>query len=406
MAEDVIDIKLSEVKDGLVRIAIAYTGDQYKQGKQTFTISESDLDSMAAHMADRETPIDYEHMSAGVTPPGWSKAAGWIAAKAGSVEDFGDGRKVLWGWFEPTPACLSAIRSKEYRYFSPEIHWNDKDEKGNAIGTRLRAGAITNRPFLKDLPPIEVAAADYPQLLDAVALSESRRLTDSSAVHIDKALKEKTMAVKQLKFKKLTDGENKGKIGAFADDEMVGMCDKAAMKAYMMENSDEGDEMDDDPVAKAKATEVACFSEIAAAKTGTDAQALVEKFVEDGKFDTRALMRAQKVERLIAGAIAAGKLLPKQRTAMFHLASSNYDHAVALLTDARPVVDLTTRGIAVEGETTVNESAEQERDVVAYMTEKKVDRIAAYREVTRRNPGRYERVKNQGTVVTGTDARD
>ena len=168
-------LKLSEVCNSLVMIAVAYTGE-YEWNDRKFSISKWDLEEMERNLQGREVPIDYEHLSAGQgAPPGWSKAAGWIREPA-YIEEMDDGRRMLWAWAEFTPACLAAVRQKEYRYFSPEIHWGAKDESGNVIGTRLAAGAITNRPHLRDLPPIEIAEADYPGLLQAVSLSESRRL--------------------------------------------------------------------------------------------------------------------------------------------------------------------------------------------------------------------------------------
>ena len=168
-------MKLSEVCSGQILIAVAYTGD-YEQDGRRFTISERDLDDIFRNLMGREVPIDYEHLSAQPgAPPGWSKAAGWIR-DPGYIEELEDGRKMLWAWAELTPACVAAVRQKEYRYFSPEIHCNATDEQGNIVGTRLAAGAITNRPHLKALPPIEISEADYPELLQAVSLSESKRL--------------------------------------------------------------------------------------------------------------------------------------------------------------------------------------------------------------------------------------
>jgi hypothetical protein len=79
---------------------------------------------------------------------------------------------------------LASVKNKEFRYFSPEIHWNVRDEKGKAIGTQLKAGAITNRPFLKDLPPIEIDPSQYSELVQSAAMSESRRMTDPAQVHV------------------------------------------------------------------------------------------------------------------------------------------------------------------------------------------------------------------------------
>jgi len=167
---------LSEVKaeEGLVRIALAYTGTFRKDGVEC-SISDLDLEQIWKNPRLGEVAIDYEHLSRETGPPEWGKAAGWVKRIDQSVP-FGDGRKILWGWAEFTPACLAFLQGKEYRFFSPEIKWNARDELGLMIGTRLAGGAITNRPFLKALPPIELSKAEYSALLQTVALSESKRL--------------------------------------------------------------------------------------------------------------------------------------------------------------------------------------------------------------------------------------
>ena len=171
-------ISLSEVKDGLVRIAVAYTGT-FQQGVKSFSITLADLEEMANNLSRREVPLDYQHYSGAAAagqpvPPDWLHAAGWIK-RPDKIEDFGEGRKVLWAWAEFTPRCLAAIRTKELRYFSPEFTWAGTNEHGESVGTKLNAGAILIRPFLLDLPPIEISAAEYPELLQSVALSESKR---------------------------------------------------------------------------------------------------------------------------------------------------------------------------------------------------------------------------------------
>lgn len=413
MTEETKEIVLSEVKDGLIRIAVAYTGEFQKVegGKLgAFIFTDRDLEQMAQKLGSRETSIDYEHMSAQAVPPGWSKAAGWFAPKLGEIELFEDpddpstkGRKILFGWAQFTPACLSMIANKEYRYFSPEPHWNERNEKGKNIGTVVAAGAITNRPFLKDLPPIEVSMKQYPQLLEAVALSESKRLlVDINAVHvaaeINSEKEKKAMAAKKLTFKKLSDGDDKGKIGIFSDSEMVGMCDRAAMKAYMAEDPDE-DGSADTPVKLREAAVVACFSELAKATDGKAVVLLVERFVEEDKFDTRTLYRAQKIERLVSEGIASGKILQKQRSAFFSMAVADYDNAAAFLAEQKPVVDLKQHGIEGDGASGPGAKQEIETRVIAYMKEKTVDRIVALREVARQDPALYERSKSEQPVT-------
>ena len=244
--QKVLDQTLSEVKDGLVRIALAYTGNYERNGK-SFSITLDDLKSMMKNLQRREIPLDYEHLSANPdAPPGHSRASGWVKAPD-RIEDFGPNRKVLYGWAEFTPAALMAIRQREYKYFSPEIHWTDTDEQGKHVGTRLAAGAVTNRPFLKDLPPIEIGAGEFPALLEAVALSEHKRLINVGDVHVPADMnrsKRKEEGMAKFKLKKITSGDDKGKHGIFDGDQMVGVADAGTLEDYANElHADELDEL-------------------------------------------------------------------------------------------------------------------------------------------------------------------
>ena len=91
--------------------------------------------------------VDYEHKRG----PQGGKAAGWIMR----AEARPDG---LWGFVEWTDDARKAIKKKEYRYFSPEFadKWCDP-KTGDCYDDVLAGGALTNRPFLKDLVPINLS---------------------------------------------------------------------------------------------------------------------------------------------------------------------------------------------------------------------------------------------------------
>lgn len=436
---------LSEIRDGMIRIPVAYTGsfEKVEDGKlKKFNITGNDLRSMAQRLSKRETPIDYGHNSAHTVPPGWDKAAGWFAPKMGEVEPFGldpdtqKPREILYAWAELTPACLHMVANKEYRYFSPEPHWNDKDEHGKPIGTHMAAGAITNRPFLKDLPPIEIDPADYPQLLQMAALSESEHLMTMtpSTAHVDttvNAKKEPTM--KKLKLKKLADGENKGqtgcfdesgemvglaekeggmpkfklklnkdgehkgKVGCFEGDDMVGLADhrslKSAHKALVEYDPAEGEDDPEDAEKKREAqmreqqdrSNMACLTELADCKAG-EVIAMSEGMAESGRLTLPGLVRVQKINRLIDDSTRSGKILPKQRRSFFILATANYEAAEAFLKEmVTRQVDTTVRGFQGSNEVADPEK-EMEARISALMTEKKMRYADAYAEVMRLDP--------------------
>jgi phage I-like protein len=398
----------SEVRDGLVRIPIAYTGD-FKQGDKRFTITAADLRDMRRNMARRETPLDYEHLSAAAgSAPGHTRAAGWLKPLTGDIEEFGEGREILWGWAEFTPACLAAIRSKEFRYLSPEIHWKSKDETGKALGTRLAAAAITNRPFLKDLPPIEIASSAYPGLLERVAMSESIRLAelidliDAESVHVpgDIAAPAKegkeVFAMKQFKLKKLTDGEHAGKFGVYDGTALVGLCDLPEDLRTAAADSGAIEQMS---AIETQRAETACLLEFARVPSH-QLLSKAREFSAAGKLNFDAFLRVQEVNQLLTEAVNNGKILPKQRETLFSLAIADYAHVAAYLSELKPVVDLSTRGISGDGSAL---TARQEMDarIRAYMTDHKEARYAeALSAVTRADPDFYEHYKTECATLT------
>lgn len=88
--------------------------------------------------------IDYSHDSAGV-------AAGWVS----SAEARQDG---LWLFVDWTEDAAKDIRSGKYRYFSPEYlnEWKHP-ESGTTFKDVLVGGGLTNRPFLKNIMPVNLS---------------------------------------------------------------------------------------------------------------------------------------------------------------------------------------------------------------------------------------------------------
>jgi len=432
---EVLEVSLSEIKDGLVRIPLCYTGQKFKKGNQEFTISLSDLRNMDAQLNEREIMIDYEHLSAQpIVPPGFGKAAGWVKRSAG-IEKLSDGRHLLWGWAEFTAAMLTAIKNKEYRYTSAEPHWNERDEKGRNIGTVVAAVAMVNRPFQKDLPPIEISPAVYPQLLETVSMSELTRrsaMVDIGSVHVDSDIndptKEKTKmadeTMKTLSKKKVEEGEHKGKFGYFSEDgKMVGMAEdngsgpvpfkmkhmkdgphkgkvglfdgdvmmghvtKSAMKACMddIDDTDDADDADGSKkAAKMKAARLAderakdaiCLVMMSEAKP-SEIDDMIDGFIDKDELSTAGSRRAQKIDRLLTSAFAKGKFAPTQRTALFTWAVTDYDSCSAFLSEQKATVDLKSRGIEGNTEKDTNPTGELLGATRAYMADHKITDFAA-----------------------------
>lgn len=93
----------------------------------------------------QDLDIDYDHKEYG------GEAAGWVK----QAEARPDG---LWLLVEWTQKAYEAIKSKAYRYFSPEFDdtWTDP-RTGEKFKDVLFGGGITNRPFLKGIQPLNLS---------------------------------------------------------------------------------------------------------------------------------------------------------------------------------------------------------------------------------------------------------
>ena len=101
--------------------------------------------NIKANVRGQELDIDYDHKAL------TNIAAGWVK----DAEARTDG---LWLSVEWTTKALDAIKQKEYRYFSPEY----TDEWTSPIDNKVHkdvvfGGALTNRPFLKGILPINLS---------------------------------------------------------------------------------------------------------------------------------------------------------------------------------------------------------------------------------------------------------
>ena len=221
---------------------------------------------------------------------------------------------------------------------------------------------------------------------------------------------------KSLKLKCFSEGENKGKIGVFDGEEMIGLAEFP--EGFGPKNGpaegDSGNRNGDDgknKMAGLFASEVGLpgksLVEIAAAvKLGVEAGlspassfATLSEAIHDGhlnlieagrladagrvKFST--ILQAQEAERKVESAVKAGKVLPKNRQHALRIALSDAAAFSALIEEAKPVVDLKTHGHAGGGEATTAQQALM-TEVNAYAKENKCSVSVALSEVTKLKP--------------------
>jgi len=97
--------------------------------------------------------IDYDHQEYS------GKAAGWVkSAKVQTDAAAGNGLQLFVEW---TDEAVKQIKAKEYRYFSPTFRevWEDQD--GKKHNNVLFGGGITNRPYLKNLVPVNLSDLSF-----------------------------------------------------------------------------------------------------------------------------------------------------------------------------------------------------------------------------------------------------
>lgn len=102
-------------------------------------------DNIKANVRGQQLDIDYDHKEYG------GEAAGWVS----DAEARTDGLWILVDW---TKKAYDAIRNRAYRYFSPEFNdeWTHPKTQ-QTFQDVLFGGGLTNRPFLKDILPINMS---------------------------------------------------------------------------------------------------------------------------------------------------------------------------------------------------------------------------------------------------------
>lgn len=93
--------------------------------------------------------IDYDHGEF------TGKAAGWVkSARVQSGVGPDDGLQLLVEW---TVEAAQQIKDKQYRYFSPTFKELWEDQNGTKHKNVIFGGGITNRPYLKNLVPLNLS---------------------------------------------------------------------------------------------------------------------------------------------------------------------------------------------------------------------------------------------------------
>jgi phage I-like protein len=429
-----VDLSQTVLRDGkeLYEIPICVTGSWHKGGRK-FSISRKDLIDMARNFEKRKNDmvvIDYEHASEQpeVARGGPVPAAGWIRELSAN-----GALKALVEW---TPEAREMIRSGQYRFFSPAIDWGARDkETGEPQGATLTSGALTNHPFLEELP--------------AITLSD-RELTDVSNQYLDAPLDgvsveqiggdnmAEDQKPRRVHLRKITEGEHAGHHHAFAGDEALGCMSekhlaehaakhfndllshdafKNAAKKHLGVNPDETvSELGTETLSEARRLIDLGRATEAADLASRSRQALLSEAVRDGRIDNRKaeqLARANKItfadyiaaqeaERAIDEAVRAGKIMPRERGFFFRDALERPEEFSTLVKDMPPRVHLNAVGLGGAEAASVDEEVQAETRRL--MSERKLAYSAALKEALRANPQLAEQYRRQHSRQIGGEA--
>jgi hypothetical protein len=109
-----------------------------------------------------ELSINYEHKND-------SGAAGWVK----DAEARSDG---VWLSVDWVPDAATALKDKKWRYFSAEFDDEWTDPQGTKHTDVIVGGAITNRPFMKNLVPINLSEATMNNAFELVSIVTGKDL--------------------------------------------------------------------------------------------------------------------------------------------------------------------------------------------------------------------------------------
>lgn len=121
-------------------------------------------DNVKSKVRGVDPSINYNHNNSDV-------AAGWVK----DAEARSDG---LWVFVEWVKDAATKIKKKEYRYFSSEFEDVWTDAKGADHKDVFFGGALTNRPFMKNLVPINLSEQVFENAFDLVSIISGQTVED------------------------------------------------------------------------------------------------------------------------------------------------------------------------------------------------------------------------------------
>jgi phage I-like protein len=345
--------------DGLIRVPLALTG-RWMRGKTEFVITREDLESIVRNFRQRqngEINVDYDHASEmpEVAAGGPVPSAGRIVkldapeplgassesgvrgpeSKAGTSDSgLRADHLALWGWYEPTERARALLRNREYRFISPAIEWSARSKRtGKPQGTTLTSVALTNRPFLEELPQIRLSDPSFQPVEEGE--TGNRKLEIGKPTPATQH-SERAAPVSILHFPVSDQGGPMKHVTLSVHDGKIHLAHEELKGEFYFDPED---------LRAVEAATAATFSESGVINY-TQARTLLSEAEAQGKFVPAAEVFRAQAEHDLEEAVRAGKVLPRQRDDWRRIALSDLPAFRRLMNAQKPVVPLTPVGFA------------------------------------------------------------
>ena len=354
----VVTLEAPAESAGLLRVPLAVTG-KWVRGSTTFAITRQDLEDIVRNFRERqngEINVDYDHASempevaAGGPVPSAGRIVKLDSPEVLGAGDWGLGKKnqnqapstqhpapstrfILWGWYEPTERARELLKSREYRYISPAVDWAAQNKRtGKPQGTTLTSVALTNRPFLEELPQIRLSdpafqAVDEPANAGTPSENPKSKIANSGG-----PMKQVNLSVADGKIRLAHDD--------FKDEYFL---DPEELKRCMHELGLMSE------VTLAGPT----LAEPSAVITLAQARSLLSEAAARGKAVPASEVFRGQVEQELEAALKAGKILPRQRDDWRKIALADFPTFRKIVGMQKPLVPIEPLGFSGAGPTDV-----------------------------------------------------
>ncbi|MGD0922484.1 MAG: phage protease [Terriglobia bacterium] len=359
----VMTLNAEGVSDALIRVPLAVTG-KWVRGKTLFAITRQDLEDIVRNFRDRqngEINVDYDHASEmpEVAAGGPVPSAGRIVTldrpeplngsrklEVGNREGpnsllpASGSRLILYGWYEPTERARELLQSREYRYISPAIDWTAHNKlTGKPQGTTLTSVALTNRPFLEELPQVRLSDPAFQP-------ADEGETRNAKTEHRPAA---RNSAVSSFQFPVSNSGGSMKHVNLSVVEGQIRLGHDDFKDEYYLEPEDAKRCLHELGMMSEVTPPSATLADASAAVTLVQAGSLLSEAEARGKSVPALEVFHAQVEHELEQALQAGKILPRQRDDWRKIALADFPAFRKILGGQKPLVPVRPVGFTGAG---------------------------------------------------------